>query len=112
MNEVTDCYWHMVDVLLTRRAAKRKRQTMVLTVGGLAGRPPIDKRCRSQRSGRVALCDCILAKVLLLCLTTVPCSSDETRMVVSEDTSKKIFTKPSSISFALEFFLVRGQSVR
>jgi hypothetical protein len=48
MNEVTDCYWHMVDVLLTRRAAKRKRQTMVLTVGGLAGRPPIDKRCRSQ----------------------------------------------------------------
>jgi hypothetical protein len=84
---------------LTRRAAKRKRQTMVLTVGGLAGRPPIDKRCRSQRSGRVALCDCILAKVLLLCLTTVPCSSDETRMVVSEDTSE-IKSSPSQVRSA------------
>jgi hypothetical protein len=56
--------------------------------------------------------DGTLAKVLLSCLMTVPCSGDETRMVVSEDTSKKIFTKPSSISFTLEFFLVRGQSVR
>jgi hypothetical protein len=44
-------------------------------------------------SGGVALSqwrDCILAKVLLSCLTIVPCSSDETRIVVSEDTSKKI----------------------